>query len=148
MSMNLHDMVRSSITLVNEDQAVTLLPCVGQTQTADYQQAAVYGPAVVVKGQVQPVQDKALQWLLQTRQNSVWRDVYLYGPVAGLERSTERGGDFLYFEGYEWEVDQVLEHWSATAGWTKVRCIQVRACEPPAEGATFRPGKEAASWPD
>ena len=136
--MNLHALVRGAITAVNPDQTVILLQSAGQT-VSDYQQRPVWQPACVVKAQVQPTPDKALQWLLQTRQDSIWRDCYLYGPVRGLERATTRGGDMLYFEGFEWQVDQVLEAWSTTAGWTKVRVVQVRACEPPEEGATERP---------
>lgn len=136
--MNLHALVRGAITAVNPDQTVILLQSAGQA-VSDYQQKPVWQPACAVKAQVQPTPDKALQWLLQTRQDSIWRDCYLYGPVRGLERATARGGDMLYFEGFEWQVDQVLEAWSATAGWTKVRVVQVRACEPPEEGATERP---------
>lgn len=143
--MNLHDIVRSSITAVNPDQTVILLQSAGQT-VSDYQQKPVWQPACAVKAQVQPTPDKALQWLVQTRQDSIWRDCYLYGPVRGLERATARGGDMLYFEGFEWQVGQVLEAWNKTAGWTKVRVVQVRACDPPEEGATERPGGVTA-WP-
>lgn len=143
--MNLHALVRGAITAVNPDQTVILLQSAGQV-VENYQQRPAWAPAVKVKAQVQPTPDKALQWLLQTRQDSIWRDCYLYGPVRGLERATARGGDMLYFEGYEWQVDQVLEAWSATAGWTKVRVVQVRACEPPDEGATERP-EGVAAWP-
>ena len=136
--MNLHALVRGAITAVNPDQDVMLLQSAGQV-VETYQQRPAWAPAVKVKAQVQPTPDKALQWLLQTRQNTVWRDCYLYGPVYGLERASAKGGDMLYFEGFEWQVDQVLEAWSATAGWTKVRVVQVRACEPPEEGATERP---------
>lgn len=143
--MNLHALVRGAITAVNPDQTVILLQSAGQA-VSDYQQRPVWQPACAVKAQVQPTPDKALQWLLQTRQNTVWRDCYLYGPVYGLERASAKGGDMLYFEGYEWQVDQVLEAWNTTAGWTKVRVVQVRACEPPEEGVTERPGGVTA-WP-
>lgn len=144
--MNLHALVRNTITAVNPDQTVLLLASAGQQQGSDYVPVALWQPAVEVPAQVQPVPDKTLQWLLQTRQDSIWRDCYLYGPVTGLERSTARGGDMLYFEGFEWQVDQVLEGWNATADWTKCRCIQVRAVDPPAVGATERPG-EVPAWP-
>ena len=143
--MNLHALVRGAITAVNPDQDVMLLQSAGQV-VETYQQRPAWAPAVKVKAQVQPTPDKALQWLLQTRQNTVWRDCYLYGPVYGLERASAKGGDMLYFEGYEWQVDQVLEAWNATAGWTKVRAVQVRVCEAPEEGATERPGGVTA-WP-
>ena len=144
--MNLHAIVRNAITAVNPDQTVILLASAGQAQGEDYTQRPLWHPAVSVPAQVQPVPDKTLQWLLQTRQNTIWRDCYLYGSVTGLERATAQGGDMLYFEGSEWQVDQVLEAWNPTAGWTKVRCIQVRATDPPETGATERPG-EVPAWP-
>lgn len=144
--MNLHGMVRGLVTTVNPHQTVILLASAGQARGEEYTPRALWTPAVSVPAQVQPVPDKALQWLLQTRQNSIWRDCYLYGPVEGLERATAQGGDMLYFEGFEWQADQVLEAWNATAGWTKVRCIQIRATPPPETGATERPG-EAPAWP-
>lgn len=144
--MNLHAIVRKTITAVNPDQTVILLANTGQTQGEGYVLTPVWSPAVSVPAQVQPVPAKALQWLLQTRQNTIWRDCYLYGPVTGLERATAQGGDMLYFEGFEWQVDQVLEAWNATAGWTKVRCVQVRATTAPEIGATERPG-EVPAWP-
>lgn len=136
--MNLHDMVRTAITGVNPDQTIMLLQSAGQ-KVVNYSQVAIYEPAVEVRAQVQPVSDKALTWLQFSRQSTSWRDCYLYGRVSGLERATAKGGDFLYFEGYEWEVDQVLEAWDATADWTKVRVVLIRQCEPPEAGATERP---------
>lgn len=144
--MNLHELVRPLVGIVNPFQPIVILVSVGFTVNAQYEQVPAWAPALSVPAQVQPVPDKTLQWLLQTRKNSIWRDCYLYGPVTGLERATARGGDMLYFEGVEWQVDQVLEAWNATAGWTKVRCIQVRACEAPEIGATERPG-EIPAWP-
>lgn len=144
--MNLHSLVRSAITSVNPDQTVILLASAGQEQGEDYTPRPLWHPARAVPAQVQPVPDKTLQWLLQSRQGSTWRDCYLYGSVKGLERATAQGGDLLYFEGYEWQVDQVLEAWDATAGWSKVRCIQVRATDPPDVDATERPG-ELSEWP-
>ena len=141
--MNLHSIVRHAITAVNPDQTVILLASAGQAKGKDYTQRPLWHPAV--SAQVQSVPDKTLQWLLQTRQNTIWRDCYLYGSVTGLERATAQGGDMLYFEGSEWQVDQVLEAWN-TAGWTKVRCVQVRATIPPEIGASERPG-EVPAWP-
>lgn len=144
--MNLHAVVRGVIPVVNPDQTIMLLRSTGQALDG-FQQVATWAPAEQVEAQVQPVSDKTLQWLQQSRQNSVWRDAYLFGPLHGLEHATVKGGDMLYFEGFEWQVDQVLEAWSATAGWTKVRCIQVRACPPPEEGSTARPEMRGATWP-
>ena len=137
--MNLHEFVRSAITLVNPDQSIRVLAGAGQSVGPDYIQRPVWSACAEVPAQVQPVPDKILQWLVQERRNTLWRDVYVFGPLSGLRRADESGGDLLYFEGFEWQVDQVLEGWNPTAGWTKVRVALVRACEPPDVGATMPP---------
>ena len=106
--LNLHAMVRGMINAVNPDQAVILLASAGQSVDANYTQRPVWKPAAAVTAQIQPTPDSALQWLLQTRQNGVWRDCYLYGEVSGPERAQAKGGDMLYFVCYECQVDQVF----------------------------------------
>lgn len=138
MGLNLHSLVRPLITAVNPDQTVVVLQSAG-FEIVDYAQRPVWQPAVAVQAQPQPVPDKALQFLVQQRQNSIWHDFYLQGEWNGLRRAKEQGGDLLYWGGFEWQVDQVLERWSPTVGWTKVRCVQLRACEPPELGATAPP---------
>jgi len=93
----------------------------------------------MVPAQPQPVPDKTLQLLVQQRDNSIWHDFYLSGNWSGLVRAKEQGGDLVYWNGFEWLVDQVLEAWNPTAGWTKIRCIQQRATMPPAIGDTTPP---------
>lgn len=144
--MNLHDVVRGAITAVNPDQKVIWLASTGQSVDENYTQIPTWAPAVEVTAQIQPVPDSSLQWLQQTRQNGIWRNCYLNGAVNGLERATAKGGDMLYFEGYEWQVDQVSGAWDATAGWSKVLVVQIRAVAPPAIGATERPGEDS-EWP-
>lgn len=138
MTINLHALARPLITAVNPDQTVIVLPSAGYT-VVDYEQVPAWAPAVAAQAQPQPVSDKTLQWLVQQRQNSIWQDFYLSGAWEGLDRASARGGDLVYWDGYEWQVDQVLERWNPTAGWTKIRCVRLRACQPPAVGATEPP---------
>lgn len=142
MGLNLHALVRPLITAVNPDQTVVVLQSAG-FEIADYAQRPVWKAAVAAQAQPQPVPDKALQFLVQQRQNSLWQDFYLEGEWNGLRRAKEQGGDLLYWDGFEWQVDQVLERWSPTVGWTKVRCVQLRACPPPEIGATAPPRGDA-----
>lgn len=142
--MNLHELVRRAITAVAPDRTVYRLPSLGQTTGPDYQVLPVYGPCEAVTAQVQPVADKTPQWLVQSRQNSIWRDLYVSGLSAGLDRAEALGGDLYYFDGAEWQVDQVLEDWRAVGGpgWTKVRVCKVRAVGAPALGATTPPPQD------
>jgi len=139
MPINLLALTRSAIAAVNPDQPVVILACVGQDVDGVYDPEPVYLPAVMVPAQSQPVPDKTLQLLVQQRDNSIWHDFYLSGNWSGLVRAQEKGGDLLYWNGFEWLVDQVLEAWNPTAGWTKIRCIQQRATVPPAIGDTTPP---------
>ena len=139
MPINLHALVRPMIAAVNPDQPVFILACVGQDVDGKYDPQPVYLPAVMVPAQPQPVPDKTLQLLVQQRDNSIWHDFYLSGNWSGLVRAKEQGGDLVYWNGFEWLVDQVLEAWNPTAGWTKIRCIQQRAVAPPAIGDTTAP---------
>lgn len=142
--MNLHRLVRTAITSVAPDRTVYRLPCLGQTTGPDYQVLPVYGPCEAVTAQIQPVSDKTLQWLVQSRQNTIWRDMYIYGLSAGLDRAEGLGGDLYYFDGAEWQVDQVLEDWRAVGGdgWTKVRVCKLRAADAPPVGATTPPPRD------
>lgn len=139
MGLNLHALVRGAITAVHPDAPVTVLAPAGWTVDDNYRQHPVWRPAVETLAQSQPVPDKALQFLVQQRANSRWRDFYFYGCVEGLDRTTERGGAFVYWNGGEWQVDQVLEDFAEGAGWCKVRCILLRRCAPPEEGAMEPP---------
>ncbi len=136
--LTLHALVRGAITSVNPDQSVIILQSDG-FDVADYEQRPKWKEAVSVKAQCQPVADKTIQLLNQQRQNSIWWDFYLEGDWNSLMRSKEKSGDLLYWNGFEWQVDQVLEAWAPTVGWTKLRCIQVRQSETPELGSTEPP---------
>lgn len=136
--MNLHDVVRGVIPLVNPDQPIIILEPSGW-RVVNYEQVPSYAPAVQVMAQAQPVSDKALQFLNQQRQNSIWIDFYLNGEWKNLQRADQSGGALVYWDAYEWQVDQVLEHWTPTVGWTKIRCVQIRRTEPPEIGDTEPP---------
>ena len=124
--MNLHELVRPLVGIVNPFQPIVILVSVGFTVNAQYEQ----------------VPDKALQFLAQQRQNTIWHDFYLSGDWSALDRPAEQGGDLVYWDGAEWQVDQVLERWNPTAGWTKIRCVKLRETAPPEIGATEPPKGE------
>ena len=139
MAVNIRALVRPIITAINPDQPVIVLACVGQQIDGLYDPRPEYAPAVQVMAQAQPVPDRTLQFLVQQRDNSIWFDFYLMGNWDGLSRDEETGGDLLYWDGFEWLADQVLERWSPTVGWTKIRFVRQRATPPPAPGDTLPP---------
>ena len=136
--LNLHSMVRGAINAVNPDQPVAILQSDG-FEVVNFEQRPRWKPAIIVMAQAQPVADKTIQLLNQQRQNSIWWDFYLPGNWNGLRRPDEKGGDLLYWNGFEWQVDQILEAWAPTVGWTKLRCVQIRLSPMPEAGAKKPP---------
>jgi len=146
MGINLHDLVRGAVTSVHPDATVTVLRPAPFVVNEYGEQFPQYQPAVQVQAQSQPTPDKAVQFLRMQRENSIWRDFYFYGLVPGLSRADEWGGSLVYWAGYEWLVDQVLEDWADGADgvdWCKVRAVRQRKTDPPAAGSTTPP-EEAA----
>ena len=79
--MNLHELVRPLVGIVNPFQPIVILVSVGFTVNAQYEQVPAWAPAVEVMAQPQPVADKTLQFLVQQRQNTIWHD---FLPFRGL----------------------------------------------------------------
>lgn len=139
--INLHNVVRGAITTVYPDDAVVVLTPAGYTVGADYAQTPTYAPAIRVLAQSQPVNERAVTLLRQTRENTIWRDFYIYGPPPGFSRADGWGGALLYWAGYEWLVDQVLEDYASGGGvdWSKLRAVRQRRVEPPELGTSSPP---------
>ena len=137
--MNLHELVRPLVGIVNPFQPVVILVSVGFTVNAQYEQVPAWAPAVEVMAQPQPVADKTLQFLVQQRQNTIWHDFYLSGDWSALDRPAEQGGDPSKGP---YAPPIVLERWNPTAGWTKIRCVKLRETAPPEVGATEPPKGE------
>jgi hypothetical protein len=129
--MNLHALVRGVIPLVNPDQEAVILRSAGYTVDDTGRQEPQYAAPVTARAQVQPVPETVLQHVEGYNQGSIYRHMYLAGDWSGLDRATGQGGDLVYWDGFEWLVDQVVEGWNPTAGWTLIRVVQQRAAEPP-----------------
>lgn len=129
--MNLHNLVRGAISAVNPDVTVVILRSNGFVEDEAGQQVPQYLPPVSVTAQIQPLNSEERQSVERLNQSRVYRNAYLNGDWSGLKRSTEQGGDLVYWNGYEWWIDDVPEAWNPTAGWTCVRLVQQRLAEPP-----------------
>ena len=77
--------------------------------------------SLVVLGQVQPMTWRDLQQTDGLNLQGTRYTIYVNGRVEGLVRPENRGGDLITLpDGRLFLVAQVLEGWSATAGWTSV----------------------------
>ena len=129
--MNLNQLVRSAISVVNPDVTVTILQSDGFIEDEAGNQIPQYLPPVSTTAQIQPINSEERQVAERLNQSRIYRNAYLNGNWTGLQRSTESGGDLIYWDGFEWWIDDVPEAWNPTAGWTCVRIIQQKVADPP-----------------
>ena len=129
--MNLHSIVRGAICAVNPDVTVIIRRSNGFIEDEAGQQIPQYLPTVSVTAQIQPINSEERRSVERLNQSRIYRNAYLDGDWTGLKRSTEQGGDLVYWDGYEWWIDDVPEAWDPTAGWTCIRIVQQRLADPP-----------------
>lgn len=130
MSLNLHQIARGAITMVNSDETGSILRSTGSVTIPGGLRTATYQRTNGVKMNVQPLsmQDVGrLEKMDGLNIEGVVRAAYINGDVRGVDRVQKKGGDMVYVLGFWWLVVAVLEPWDS-AGWTKVALQQqVRA---------------------
>ena len=126
MSINVRAIVRSGINTINPDISIVVLQSDGFEVVPGGIQEPQYLDAVSATAQVQPVPSEELQHINNYNASSVYYDLYIDGDWSGLNRADEKGGDLIYFDGFEWLVLSRPEAFSISSNWTKVRVIQQR----------------------
>ena len=129
MSINLHDIVRGAINIVNPDEDVWLIQNIGQTNVKG-RITASYAPAQKVKAQVQTLSGDDLTVMNDTERTERDRKFYLYSdtetgtPPSGIIRPLGKSGDFMRRnDGTYWKVYNVSEDYT-TDGWVLVLASQ------------------------
>ena len=129
MPLNLHDIVRGAINIVNPDEDVWLIQNIGQTNVKG-RITAVYAPAQKVKAQVQTLSGDDLTVMNDTERTERDRKLYLYAetktgtPPSGIIRPRGKSGDFMRRnDGTYWKVYNVSEDYT-TDGWVLVLASQ------------------------
>lgn len=142
--INLHGLVRSAITTLHPDETVTLRQSVGQRNVRG-RVTSVYGPAQVVRAQIQSLGQDDLAQSEATSNTRIDRKAYLYAPDAalppqGIVRPLGRTGDMLRrADGTWWLVTAMIEDFTAS-GWVCVGITQqvdgpdLSVSEPDGEG--------------
>ena len=95
--MNLHGLVRGAITAVNPDLIIPWLVSTGSTTAAGGKQTPTYAAPVNVGAQVQAVTGQDLKKYNFLQAQGIYRAVYMYGNVQGINRVAAKGGDLLKF---------------------------------------------------
>ena len=129
MPLNLHDIVRGAINLVNPDEDVWLIQNISQTNVKG-RITASYAPAQKVKAQVQTLSGDDLTVINDTERTERDRKFYLYSdtetgtPPSGIIRPLSKSGDFIRrADGTWWMVYNVTEEF-ITSGWVLVLASQ------------------------
>ena len=129
MSINLHDIVRGAINIVNPDEDVRLVQNIGQTNVKG-RITASYAPAQKVRAQVQTLSGDDLTVMNDTERTERDRKFYLYSdtetgtPPSGIIRPLGKSGDFIRrADGTWWMVYNVTEEFT-TSGWVLVLASQ------------------------
>ena len=127
--LNLHDLVRGAINIVNPDEDVWLIQNIGQTNVKG-RITASYAPAQKVKAQVQTLSGDDLTVMNDTERTERDRKFYLYAETktgnapSGIIRPLGKSGDFMRRnDGTYWKVYNVSEDYT-TDGWVLVLASQ------------------------
>lgn len=132
MSINVRAIVRSGVNSINPDIDVVILQSDGFTVDDAGDQIPAYLTAVSVAAQVQPVPSEELKHINNYNVSSVYRYLYIDGDWNSLRRSDSKGGDIIYFQGFEWLVNSKPEIYHDVNTWTKITVIQQKLSEAPA----------------
>ena len=114
--MNLHNIVRGCVAVINPEIDATLLQSAGYTTAADGKRTPLF-TADTGKVQVQGVSGKDLTYLNNLNIQGVVRMVFLSGTWCGVVRADQKGGDILKFpqspdgDDQDWKVVLVKEQW-------------------------------------
>lgn len=125
MSLNLHDIVRSAITSVYEDEICYLVQSAGQ-QNVDGKLIETYDAPVSISAQIQTLGGDGLLATNETIHDSHDRKFYIYSddgsrcPV-NADRLNQRGSDFIYRPSNQswYKIYNIAEDF-APAGWVLV----------------------------
>ena len=129
MSINLHDIVRGAINIVNPDEDVWLIQNISQTNVKG-RITAVYAEPEKVRAQVQTLSGDDLTVMNDTERTERDRKFYLYAETktgnapSGIIRPFGKSGDFMRRnDGTYWKVYNVSEDY-ITDGWVLVLASQ------------------------
>lgn len=129
MPLNLHNIVRGAINIVNPDEDVWLIQNISQTNVKG-RITAVYAEPEKVRAQVQTLSGDDLTVMNDTQRTERDRKFYLYAETktgnapSGIIRPLGKSGDFMRRnDGTYWKVYNVSEDYT-TDGWVLVLASQ------------------------
>lgn len=134
MSINVRGIANAAIQVVNENIAASYLASTGSVTDAAGKRAPAYAAAVPVQIQAQAVKGSDLEKVEKLNQQSVYKNVRMWGNGQGVVRPNAKGGDLLQFPNVPagtiqtWLVVVVLETWP---DWCSlIACLQTDPAMP------------------
>lgn len=117
--MNLHQIVRGSISTVNPDVIGQWQKSAGYATAADGKRAPAYEAATPITVQEQALAADELEHIDSLNITGVVRGFWANGDLQGVNRTTNQGGDLLTVPSGTYLIVHVFETWSQ-AGWCHV----------------------------
>ena len=125
--MDLRGIANGVTSTVNPNETVTVLRSTGFTTGAGAKQVPSYAAPVTGPGQIQALDADDIKQLDGLNIQGTIRAIYLRGPLAGVVRPNQTGGDLVTIAAPApvalrgtWLVVKVLESWP---DWTKAAVV-------------------------
>lgn len=120
--MNLRALANKVSSTVNPNTIVRLYRSTGYSMGDGLRQVPTYAAPIDGPGQVQALDADDIAQIAGLNIQGAIRAIYLYGPLAGVLRPDQTGGDKLEVPigGQTWLVVRVLETWPQ---WTKAAIV-------------------------
>jgi hypothetical protein len=110
--LDLNAIVAGAIGAVNPQTFVSVQVSTGYATGSDGKRTPTYAPAVVVPAQVQPLQYGDIVQADGLNVQGVRRKIYINGPVHGLVRAFDKGGDIIVLpDSTTWKIAFIVEAW-------------------------------------
>jgi hypothetical protein len=125
--MNLHQIVRGAINVVNPDITVTIKQSTGYTIDDDGTQIPSYAVFDGVPAQQQALATDELAQMEGLSLQANKCAVYLNGSWSGIVRADGTGGDLFIINGRTWLVAIQLENWGIPGtpdSWVKLALVE------------------------
>ena len=120
--MNLRGIVNGVTQGINPNEEVTIQFSNGFTIGAGRKQVPAYDNPIPAIVQIQALDGDELEQLAGLNIQGVLKAMYLFGPLAGVVRPEQTGGDLVTrADGTLWLTMKVLETWPQ---WTKVAIVR------------------------
>lgn len=122
--MNLHQIVRGSISSVNPETYVKIKKFKSFTidETGKVKnEYSTYLPELIIPtfAQIQPVRSEDLEHIANYNSANIYKKMFINGTENGLSQALNTNGDLVVIEGIIWKIVEVVGLWNKS-GWNTV----------------------------